>query len=50
MDYFISPKVSLSLCFLTRHCFVPTGRAHQKCGVPHLLLGRPDWPESEEDL
>lgn len=30
--------------------FVSAGRAHQECGVPHLLLGRPDWPESEEDL
>lgn len=32
------------------HYFHSAGRAHQERGVPDLLLGRPDWAESEEDL
>lgn len=32
------------------HYFHSAGRAHQECGVLDLLLGRPDWAESEEDL
>lgn len=30
--------------------FLSAGWAYQKRGVLDLLLGRPNWPESEEDL
>lgn len=29
---------------------VCAGGAYQKCGVLDLILGRPNWSESEEDL
>lgn len=32
------------------HYFPSAGRAHQERGVLDLLLGRPDWAESEENL
>lgn len=40
----------LWLIYNTSSYFLAAGRAHQKCGVSDLLLGRPNWPESEEDL
>lgn len=43
-----APGCSLLLQFLTP--FLSAGWAYQKCGVPDILLGRPNWSESEEDL